>query len=429
MMFKIKSYYSGCLLLCFLLPGHSAAESLQQAWHTALNVDHTLKAVQENTIASRHRLKSAKAARLPSISVGVGYTALQDTPASQVNFGGGNIQFPVAENESLAYKAMTVLPIYTSGQIAGHIDAASSALLASKQIESGTVLDLKLQVAETYIAVLRSAKSLEVAESHVSSLIAHANDVKNMHDQGMVSRNDLLAAQVALADARQWAIKAGNILDISRSAYNRLLARPLKQTVELDELQVTFFDQSLASLTNQAIKKRYELQVLLEQANALSSQAKAIRAQSGPQVALSGGYDYQQNQYQVHEGQWLLNLGMQWKIFDAGLIKNRASATERQSLSLKQQYDDTLSQIELQVRQYWLDGQETKKRVKVTEQSISQAEENLKVNRDRYENGLSTNTEVLDAETLRIRSLDNHANAIYDAVLANIRLKRAVSDL
>lgn len=428
-MFKIKSYYSGCLLLCFLLPGHSAAESLQQAWHTALNVDHTLKAVQENTIASRHRLKSAKAARLPSISVGVGYTALQDTPASQVNFGGGNIQFPVAENESLAYKAMTVLPIYTSGQIAGHIDAASSALLASKQIESGTVLDLKLQVAETYIAVLRSAKSLEVAESHVSSLIAHANDVKNMHDQGMVSRNDLLAAQVALADARQWAIKAGNILDISRSAYNRLLARPLKQTVELDELQVTFFDQSLASLTNQAIKKRYELQVLLEQANALSSQAKAIRAQSGPQVALSGGYDYQQNQYQVHEGQWLLNLGMQWKIFDAGLIKNRASATERQSLSLKQQYDDTLSQIELQVRQYWLDGQETKKRVKVTEQSISQAEENLKVNRDRYENGLSTNTEVLDAETLRIRSLDNHANAIYDAVLANIRLKRAVSDL
>jgi len=428
-MFKIKSYYSGCLLLCFLLPGHSAAESLQQAWHTALNVDHTLKAVQENTIASRHRLKSAKAARLPSISVGVGYTALQDTPASQVNFGGGNIQFPVAENESLAYKAMTVLPIYTSGQIAGHIDAASSALLASKQIESGTVLDLKLQVAETYIAVLRSAKSLEVAESHVSSLIAHANDVKNMHDQGMVSRNDLLAAQVALADARQWAIKAGNILDISRSAYNRLLARPLKQTVELDELQVTFFDQSLASLTNQAIKKRYELQVLLEQAKALSSQAKAIRAQSGPQVALSGGYDYQQNQYQVHEGQWLLNLGMQWKIFDAGLIKNRASATERQSLSLKQQYDDTLSQIELQVRQYWLDGQETKKRVKVTEQSISQAEENLKVNRDRYENGLSTNTEVLDAETLRIRSLDNHANAIYDAVLANIRLKRAVSDL
>lgn len=73
--------------------------------------------------------------------------------------------------------------------------------------------------------------------------------------------------------------------------------------------------------------------------------------------------------------------------------------------------------------------QETRKRLSVTEQSISQAEENLKVNRDRYEHGLSTNTDVLSAETLRTGSQYNHANAIYDAVLARIRLKRAISDL
>jgi len=83
----------------------------------------------------------------------------------------------------------------------------------------------------------------------------------------------------------------------------------------------------------------------------------------------------------------------------------------------------------LQVRQYWLATQETAKRIKVSEKSINQAEENLRVNRDRYEHGLSTNTEVLAAEALRVRSLDNHANAIYDAVLAGLRLKRAVSEL
>jgi len=51
------------------------------------------------------------------------------------------------------------------------------------------------------------------------------------------------------------------------------------------------------------------------------------------------------------------------------------------------------------------------------------------VSRDRYEHGLSTNTEVLAAEALRTRSQNNHANAVYDAVLAGLRLSRAVSKL
>jgi len=65
----------------------------------------------------------------------------------------------------------------------------------------------------------------------------------------------------------------------------------------------------------------------------------------------------------------------------------------------------------------------------VAERTIEQAEENLKVNRDRYQNGLSTNTEVLDAETLRQQALSNHANAVYDAVLAVLRLKKAAGEL
>jgi outer membrane protein TolC len=96
---------------------------------------------------------------------------------------------------------------------------------------------------------------------------------------------------------------------------------------------------------------------------------------------------------------------------------------------LQEQHDDFATKVALQVRQYWLDIQETHKRILVTEKAIAQANENLRVNRDRYENGLSTNTEVLDAETLRTGSEDNHANALYDAVLATLRLKRSLGEL
>jgi len=419
-------------LVCFLLVSISPlalAQTLQQAWDEAIKHDYGLQAVRENTQASQHQLEAAKAARLPSVTVGAGYTALEKDPEIVLNVGGVAGQFPLAERESYSYQAMTVLPLYTGGQISRSIEAATSALQASKKHQAGKVLDLKLKVAEAYLAVLRSSKALEVANSHVKSLKSHALDVDNLYEQGMVSHNDVLAAQVALANALQAFIQVENRLDISRSAFNRLLGREFHTPVVLDELTVETLNDSLESLMAQAIQRRYELRVLKEQANALTHKAGAIRAKNQPQVALRGGYDYQENEYQAHEGQWLVGVGMKWSLFDAGSIKNQASASERQARSLEQQYDELQSLIRLQVRQYWLDTQETQKRLSVTRQSISQAEENLKVNRDRYEHGLSTNTDVLSAETLRTMSQNNHANAIYDAMLARIRLKWAVSDL
>lgn len=413
------------LVATCMMSTHASAETLQQAWDVALEVDHSLKAVQENTAAAAQQFEAAKSARLPGVSLEAGYTALDNAPASRANFG----EFPVGEKNSLSYKATATLPLYTSGRISRGIDAADATFKASRTQESGKTLDVKLTVAEAFVGVLRADRGLDVANSHVASLRAHTQDVENMYEQGMVSRNDLLAAQVALADAEQEAIKAKNALDLAKSAYNRLLGRPLHQEVVLDDLQPEPFDESMETLTERALRQRHELLALQDQIRALRYQADSIRAETGPQIALSGGYGFQENQYQVHEGQWSVNLGVQWKVFDGGVIGHKASATERQAAALQEQYDDLQTNVALQVRQYWLDVQETRKRIQVTEKAIAQAEENLKVNRDRYENGLSTNTEVLDAETLRTRSQNNHANATYDAVLATLRLKRAVGEL
>jgi outer membrane protein TolC len=401
------------------------AETLQQFWQQALQFDHSLKSAQQNTAAAEAQLEMAKAACKPGVSLQAGYTVLDNAPASKTSFG----ELTVGEDKSLSFKATATLPLYTSGKIRSGINAADAALQASRTNESSEIQSLKLKVAEAFVAVLRAKKGLEVANSHVDSLQSHARDVENMFTQDMVSRNDLLTAQVALADAQQQAIKVGNGLDLARSAFNRLLGRPMDVVIEMDELTPPAVDTSLAVLTDRALEQRHELLVLQSQIRALQLQASSIRADTGPQVALTGGYAYQQNEFQVHEGQWSVNLGLQWNVFDGGLIRHKASASERQAIALQEKYADLRSAIALQVRQYWLDVQETGKRIAVTQKAIAQSEENLKVNRDRYENGISTNTEVLDAETLRTQSQNNYANAIYDAVLATLRLKRATGEL
>lgn len=344
-------------LVAVLLAGNAAAESLQQAWDTALAVDRSLKAARENTAAAESLLEAARSSRLPGVSLEAGYTALDQTPAFRADLLGQQLQMPMAQQESAAYKAMATLPLYTGGRIERGIDAAAAGLEAARLGETADVQNLRLRVADAYVNVLRAGRMLRVAESHVESLAAHARDVENLHEQGMVARSDLLSARVALADARQKALQAANALDLARAAYNRLLGRPLEQAVRLDELALGG-QASLARLTERALVQRSELAALARQIEGLRHQAAAVRGENRPQLALSGGYGYQQNRYQVHEGQWMVILGARWNVFDGGVISHRAGAVEHQAAALTEQREDIASMIGLQVRQAWLDVEE-----------------------------------------------------------------------
>ena len=416
-------------LAAALLAGNAAAESLQQAWDTALGVDRGLKASREGTAAAASLLEAAKSARLPNVALEAGYTALGETPAAKVDFFGQSLEMPLAQRNSAAYRATATLPLYTGGRITRGIDAATAGLDAARLGEAADAQNLKLRVADAYVSVLRASRMLKVAQSHVTSLEAHARDVENLHAQGMLAKTDLLSVRVALADANQRKLQVANGLDLARAAYNRLLGRPLDQPVALDDLSPEATQEQFPALTERALARRSELAALARQIEAMRHQAAAVRGETAPQVALSGGYGYQENRYQVHQGQWMVTLGAKWNLFDGGVAGHRASAVERQAAALTEQRDELASIIALQVRQTWLDVEETRKRLAVTQSAIAQAEENLLVARDRYANGLATHTEVLDAETLRTGSESNHANALFDAALAGLRLKRATGEL
>lgn len=418
------------LLLLLITSSPVFAETLEDAWKIAVSVDNRVQASHKTTGSYEQTLAAAKAARLPSLGMGSGYTILNHSPAARLTGSAFPIhEIPEAEDKSFSFNTTATFPIYTSGLISNGIDAARAELNASAHDETKTVLDVKLNVAQAYVDVLRSKRLVDVAESNVGSLSAHEKDVANFYEQGVVTKNDLLASQVSLADARQRLLQAINNLDLARAAYNRLLARPLDQEVKIADISAEPIKKDLPELTSDAIKKRPELATLSEQAKALKYQAAGTRSSVYPQIELSGGYNYQQNKYMVFQGLWSAVMGLKWDIFDGGVARHNANALLRKADALVDLRADAASVITLQVRQAWLDLDETLKRIQVTHDALAQAEENLRVTNDRYREGVGTNTEVLDAETLRTRSHSNYYNAVYDAVLARIRVQYATGEL
>ena len=406
----------------------TVAETLAAAWSSALEYNHQIKAAEANTTASEQQLQAAQGQRLPEINVNTGYTQYNQSPAAIAHINGDVAQFTTAQAGSAKAQAIVSVPVYTSGRIEHNIGSAESSVEAAKQQQASSELNLKMQVAEAYIAVLRSQNAVKVAQSHVETLRADSKDVQDRFNQGIVATNDVLAANVELANAEQQQTKANLQLDNAKSLYNRLLGRNLSTEVNLDEHLPESLSGTLDELTHKAVIQRPELTVLNAQINALEQQADSVNANRLPQVNANGGYQYQQNRFQAHEGLWVAGINVDWKLFD-GSTAHKTDALKSQAIALMEQRDDLSSNMSLQVRQAWQEIEETKKRLVTAKKTIALADENLKVATDRYQQGLTIHTEVLAAANSRLVSHDNLNNAHYDMALAQLRLRYAVGVL
>jgi outer membrane protein len=408
------------------LPG----ETLEDAWRAAVAADEQVAAARCNVASASSTAAAAQAEMFPSFKMTGEYYALSDQPSFTANLPAPlpSLEMPFLNSNGVAVMAMINQPVYTFGRITHGINASTEGVKAYQAQLGRTILDIKMNVAEIYIVVLRTRRMIEVVDSKVKSLEAHERDVANFFDKGSVPRNDLLAAQVALANARQEALQVHNMLEVANSAYNRALGRSLDAPVTLAEVQPSIFPDDVAGLTQQALQNRPEITILSAQARSLREQAASLQAKRAPQVGLQGGYAALENDYIQPNGVGLIGLGVEWTPVDSGRTRHQATALMEKAEATVRQCRDTQSMIALEVRQKWLDLQTAIHRVEAVRQATAQADENLRVARDRYQHQVGTNTEVLDAETLRVQAYMNFYNSTYETLLAELRLRRAIGE-
>ncbi len=257
-------------------PAAAPAETLQTAWAIALNTDQGLAASQWNVSAAQSGLNAARAERMPSVTLGAEYYALSQSPAvvSTVPVL-GTLEAPFLSRDAGSGHALVAQPIFTSGRISSGIDAAEANVVAHEADHDRAILDVKMNVADVFVKVLLASRIVEVAQSKVVSLSSHDNDVSVLYEKGVVAKNDLLASQVALANAQQKSLDANGDLEVARAAYNRALGRDLSQPVFLAEVRDEEMLPPLEDLTRAALSQRPELA-------ALSAEARASRTKRRP---------------------------------------------------------------------------------------------------------------------------------------------------
>lgn len=415
------------------------AENMEQAWEIAIRESRQLQATRSTRAAADSGVMAAQSARMPKVVNATAYTVLSEKPeyvahTPGMNLGGipipsMEVNVPVLDKDFWISSTQAILPLYTGGKISSLVEQAEAQSRAAASGEITGLQNLKMNVAENYLLVLRIQGLVEVLQDSQQAIAAHEKNVQNMFKAGLVTKNVLLAAQVAKADIDQKVLQASNHLQVAEAAYNRFLWRPLTSPVELELMPIPSLSGDLDNLTDLAMAHRAELNIIAAESQAIWSKSKEYRSERLPNVAALGGYTYVQNESLNNEDYWSASVAMLWTPIDGGVSRSKQRAAEHQATALNKVHDETRSMIELEVRKNWLEEQESRERVEVTKMAIERSEENLRVVNHQFQVGLVTHTEVLDAVALYTQARTNYCNAAYDAILATFRLRRATGML
>ncbi len=375
-------------------------------------------AYADNEMALQDAL-AARSALLPHLSAFVTETYLQNQPGAKFDAQ----QVNSAERESGSYGVDLYQTLFDFGKTVRRYKASREAMHAQRARAESVKRLAVLDFVVGYFDLLEAQQMVTVAEKEVESLQSYLSDITHMYEQGTAVKNDLLPAQVRLADAQQKLIAARNYRTSAASSLKNILTIPLTQTLDVRDIEMQ--EPRIPALEEAwkiSQEQRPEIIFMNDQIRASALREKSLAAGNMPELYAEGGYSYADNQYQVHQGNSYVNLGAKVQLYDGGLTHAQAFRERAQQGQLRQQRDKLVDDVKFEVQNSYLGVNDAREALAVAMDARAQANENVRVNRVKYAEGAATTTDVLEAIAMQTTAQTNFYSSSY-------RLKRLYAKL
>ncbi len=385
--------------------------SLADGLRIATDENRVIKIALFNRDLASQDISIARSRFFPVANASANYTMLAHQPGAIF----GPLSVPTADKDYPSYTLAVHQTLFDFWARESLYGASKESLELTKTDIARTKNLVALDYINSYFNLLEAGRMIEVGEHEVEALQSHQKTAKDLYDAGAITKNDLLQAEVRLSDAQQRLLTLKNQRTFSASKINNILSRPLNLGVV--PVEVTEESSPMPVLEKSwesAIQQRSEIMIVDHQLKINDFQEAAKRSEFLPAFFAEGGYSYTKNQFQLHEDNWSLVFGLTINLFNGGATRAEVSKIRLRSGQLREERNKLLDDIRLEVQRYYLDESNARDNVTATKEAIRQAEENLRINKVRYEEGVGTATDVLDAISLLTLAEKNYYKALYD---------------
>jgi outer membrane protein TolC len=440
MMTRTRSAYVSSLVLLILLilwPRAGTAQeagqfyTLQDSVSEALENSWDIRQIEERIYQAEYLKKQARADFLPKL--GMNYSFLRRNKPV-VGRGGGVTGLFVSSKEFYEWRGTVSQPIFTGFSLLSAYELAKLGIDQAQIQLDQAKLELALRVKEAYFDILGADKAVEVAQKDVEARESNYKVASSFYKVGMIPINELLQAEVELADAKQALVRAEIAAKTARAVFNTVLARPVNAPFDIEDI-LTYKPSGgdYGAFVQQALAKRPEIKAVDNSLLQADQQIRLAQSKYFPEIAIKYDYIKEGDSFDVSgfpgeedSHRWEATAVATWTFWQWGRTYYSTKEQESVKKELSQAKGALEDQIRLEVKEAVLALEREEKNIPTTQKAVEQGEENLRVSSERYKAQVTTITEVLDAQTRLSQARLNYYRALYDHNLARARLERAM---
>jgi outer membrane protein len=413
--------------------------SLEQAIALGLKSDETLRQAELGVTGAEAQVMQAKSNAYPQVSLAgqYGRNFLKPSfflPAQFFGGGSGSVKIEIGEDNDFAGSASVSQILWAAGRVSAGLDAAREYLESYRYRELATADYVRFSVKEAYYGALLAAEMLGIEEkasvaAGEAARIAHVG-----YEQGVVSKYELMRADVELANRKAPLVKARNDFDQAMIVLKRRCGLGADDEIALsDSLTAAAHPAGLDSVIAAMRAGSAEIKALEHAVGAQRQFLRIAKADRYPMLRLTGSYAVQTQ----WSNDWLppsdlvaksaaVQIGLQIPIFDGLNAKGKIGKAKADVRTAEIELERVGRDKELAVRQSYLSIENALIALDGREESAGLAEEAHRLALVRLSNGLATPLERLDAELAMTAARAQLAEALFSSRMAQAYLELAV---
>jgi len=394
--------------------------TLQECVELAIKTHPQIAMTQAQLKEASAEYKEINANYFPKFNIGTSYSRLDYAPQFKTKYLGESLNDYQA---SLYLKQL----IYDGGKTGKMKDWARRSIIIEEENLREARRDLIHSVTRAYYNLIFADNMVKVKGEAVRQIESHVNVANAMFLSGRAPKVDVLRAEVQLANVKQELSKAQNSLQIASAQLNDLIGREIDVPIAIDtEIEFEARVVDVKSNINAALESNPQLRRVKSTTAATEARIKAEKSAYRPNVSFKADYGYEWGDWPPKENVWHFGVAIDIPLWDGGITKARVNQAKATLEKIKATERLLAKQITLQVQKAYLSLKEAESRVSVTEKSVEQAKESLRIVEGSYELGTGISRDVIDAQVALTQAQTNYLQALIDVQLAKADLERIV---
>ncbi len=323
-------------------------------------------------------------------------------------------------NELMLGQASFSLPLFAGFKIKNSILVSENLYQAEVANAAHSKEEIALRVVEYYASLYKAQKSVGLIKENLKSANQRVLDFTNLEKNGIIARNDLLKAQLQQSKVQLSLDEATKNVAVLNYNLVAMLKLPENFVIGIDEHQFDTDQPPVALKSNDDyLHLRTDLEALRFIKKANEAGIKIAKSNYFPSLALTGGYLALslENVVTVTNA---VNFGVGFSYNLSSLFKNQKEVklAKNKALETQKAQEILTENIKMKVHETTENFSLAQKQNAVYQEAITQSTENYRIVKDKYDNGLSTTNDLLEADVEQLNAKINYAYS-----RANIMLK------